>query len=65
MDNLQTLCVDCNELKGDSVLLERRRAAVDRMVAMEIDVPLAPDALSRELEGAHEAGGLDDSDVGE
>lgn len=53
MDNLQTLCVDCNELKGDSVMLERRRAA------MEIDAPLEPDELSWELEGAHEAGGLD------
>ena len=42
----------------EEVMLERRRAAVERMVAMEIDVPLDPDELSRELEAAHEPGGL-------
>lgn len=40
---------------------ERRRAAVERLAAMEIDVPLDPDELSRELEGAYEPGGFIDS----
>ena len=42
----------------EDVMRERRRAAVERLVAMEIDVPLDPDELSRELEAAHEAGSL-------
>ena len=42
----------------EEIMLERRRAAVERMAAMEIDVPLDPDTLSRELEAAHEPGGL-------
>ena len=42
----------------EEIMLERRRAAVERMAAMEIDVPLDPDELSRELEAAHEPGGL-------
>ena len=37
---------------------ERRLAAVERMATMEVDVPLDPDELSRELEAAHEPGGL-------
>lgn len=42
----------------EEVRLERRRAAVERMVALGIDVPLDPETLSRVLEGAHEPGGL-------
>ena len=42
----------------EEIMLERRRAAVERMAALEIDVPLDPDELSRELEAAHEPGGL-------
>ena len=42
----------------EEIMLERRRAAVERMAAMEIDVPLDPETLSRELEAAHEPGGL-------
>ena len=42
----------------EGIMLERRRAAVERMAALEIDVPLDPDTLSRELEAAHEPGGL-------
>lgn len=44
----------------EDVMRERRRAAVERIAAMEIDVPLDPDELSRELEAAHAPGGLDD-----
>lgn len=42
----------------EEIMLERRRAAVERMAAMEIDVPLDPETLSRVLEAAHEPGGL-------
>ena len=42
----------------EEIMMERRRAAVERMAAMEIDVPLDPDELSRVLEAAHEPGGL-------
>ena len=42
----------------EDVMLERRRAAAKRLAAMEIDVPLDPDELSRELEAAHAPGGL-------
>ena len=42
----------------EDVMRERRRKAVERMVAMEIDVPQDPDELSRELEKAYEPGGL-------
>ncbi len=47
----------------EDVMRERRRKAVERMVAMEIDVPLDPDELSRELERAHEPGVLIDANV--
>ena len=42
----------------EDVMRERRRKAMERMVAMEIDVPLDPDELSRELERTYEPGGL-------
>ena len=42
----------------EEIMMERRRAAVERMAAMEIDVPLDPDELSRVLEATHEPGGL-------
>ena len=48
----------------EEIMLERRRAAVERMAAMEIDVPLDPETLSRELEAAHEPGGLDNAVCG-
>ncbi len=43
----------------EEVMLERRRAAAERLVAMEIDVPLDPDELSRELAGGYAPRGLD------
>ena len=42
----------------EDVMRERRSRAVERMAAMEIDVPLDPDELSREFEAAHETCGL-------
>ena len=42
----------------EEIMLERRRAAARRLAAMEIDVPLDPEELSRELEAAHAPGGL-------
>ena len=44
----------------EEVMLERRRAALKRMVALEIEDVPDPETLSRELEAAHEPGGLDD-----
>ena len=42
----------------EDVLRERRRQAVERLIKLEVEDP--PDAvtLSRELEAAHEPGGL-------
>lgn len=42
----------------EEVMLERRRAALKRMVALEIEDVPDPETLSRELEAAHEPGGL-------
>ena len=46
----------------EEMMLERRRAAVGRMAAMEIEIEDVPDpvTLSRELEAAHDPGGLND-----
>ena len=42
----------------EDVMRERRRAAVERMAAMEIEDVPDPETLSRELEAAHAPGGL-------
>ena len=42
----------------EEIMLERRIAAVERMVALEIEDVPDPETLSRELEAAHEPGGL-------
>ncbi len=36
----------------------RREAAVERLIALNVEVPPDPETLSRELEAAHEPGGL-------
>ena len=42
----------------EGTLRERRRQAVDHLVSLEAEDPPDPQALSRELEEAHEPGGL-------
>ena len=42
----------------EGILRERRRKAVDHLVSLAVEDPPDPQALSRELEGAHESGGL-------
>ena len=42
----------------EGILRERRRKAVDHLVSLAVETPPDPQALSRELEGAHEPGGL-------
>ena len=42
----------------EGILRERRRKAVDHLVSLEVEDPPDPQALSRELEAAHEPGGL-------
>ena len=42
----------------ESVLRERRRKAVNHLVSLAVEDPPDPQALSRELEAAHEPGGL-------
>ena len=42
----------------EEIMLERRRAAVGRLIRLEVEDPPDADALSRELEAAHEPGGL-------
>ena len=44
----------------EEIILERRRAAAKRLAAMEVEDVPDPETLSRELEAAHEPGGLDD-----
>jgi hypothetical protein len=41
-----------------SILLERRRQAVEQLINLGVEEPPDPEALSRELEAAHEPGGL-------
>ena len=42
----------------ESVLRERRRKAVDHLISLGVEDPPDPQAMSRELEEAHEPGGL-------
>ena len=42
----------------EEIMLERRRAAARRLAAMEVEDVPDPETLSRELEAAHEPGGL-------
>ena len=42
----------------EDVLRERRRQAVERLIRLEVEDPSDPATLSRELEAAHEPGGL-------
>ena len=42
----------------ESVALERRRQAVGRLIRLEVEDPPDAATLSRELEAAHEPGGL-------
>ena len=42
----------------ESIVRERRREAVARLVSLEVEEPPDAATLSRELEAAHEPGGL-------
>ena len=42
----------------EDVLRERRRQAVERLIRLEVEDPPDAATLSRELEAAHEPGGL-------
>ena len=42
----------------ESILLERRRQAVEQLINLGVEEPPDPEALSCELEAAHEPGGL-------
>ena len=42
----------------EDVLRERRRQAVERLIKLEVEDPPDPATLSRELEAAHEPGGI-------
>ena len=42
----------------EDIMRTRRRQAVERLVGLNVEDPPDPDALSRELEAAHEPGGL-------
>jgi len=42
----------------EEVLRERRRQAVERLVKLDVEDPPDPATLSRELEAAHDPGGL-------
>ncbi len=42
----------------EDVLRERRRQAVERLIKLEVEDPPDAATLSRELEAAHEPGGL-------
>ncbi len=50
--------LDSEQDAYDDVTQEQRREAVRRMVELNIEIPLDPAALSRQLEEAHEPGGL-------
>lgn len=42
----------------EDVLRDRRRDAVERLIALNLEDPPDPQTLARELEAAHEPGGL-------
>lgn len=42
----------------ENVLRERRRRAVERLIGLEVEDPPDAATLSRELEAAHQPGGL-------
>ena len=42
----------------EDILRNRRREAIERLIALNGEGPPDPDTLSRELEAAHEPGGL-------
>ena len=42
----------------EGIMQKRRRQAVGRLTRLEVDDPPDADSLSRELEAAHEPGGL-------
>ena len=50
--------LDSEQDAYDDVMLQRRREALRRLVKLNIEVPQDPAELSRELEAAHEPGGL-------
>ena len=42
----------------EGIMQERRRRAAARLIGLDVEAPPDPDTLSRELEAAHESGGL-------
>ena len=42
----------------DDIMRERRKQAIERLIGLNVEDPPDPDTLSRELEAAHEPGGL-------
>ena len=42
----------------EDILRNRRREAIERLIGLNVESPPDPDILSRELEAAHEPGGL-------
>ena len=42
----------------EDVVRERRKQAIERLIGLNVEDPPDPDALSRELEAAHEPGGI-------
>ena len=42
----------------DDVVRARRNQAIEQLIGMNVEDPPDPDTLSRELEAAHEPGGL-------
>ena len=42
----------------EEILRNRRREAIERLIGLNVEDPPDPQALSRELEAAHEPGGL-------
>ena len=42
----------------EDILRTRRKEAIERLIGLNVEDPPDPDTLSRELEAAHEPGGL-------
>ena len=42
----------------EDILRTRRKQAIERLIGLNVEDPPDPDTLSRELEAAHEPGGL-------